>query len=78
LSLLTPHARGLHGRLDRSACLLLSRIQAEGPMTIGGLSAAFGPDVSTLNRQTAAMLRAGIVERPRSGRGDRSPPCSAA
>ncbi|QQM40306.1 MarR family winged helix-turn-helix transcriptional regulator [Streptomyces liliifuscus] len=63
IHLLTPHARGLHGRLDRSAYLLLSRIQAEGPMSIGRLSAAFGLDVSTLNRQTAAMLRAGVVER---------------
>lgn len=63
IHLLTPHARGLRGRLDRSAYLLLSRIQAEGPMSIGRLSAAFGLDVSTLNRQTAAMLRAGVVER---------------
>ncbi|MCX4904813.1 MarR family winged helix-turn-helix transcriptional regulator [Streptomyces sp. NBC_00878] len=61
--LLTPHARGLHGRLDRSAYLLLSRIRAEGPMSIGRLSDAFGLDVSTLNRQTAAMLRVGVVER---------------
>lgn len=63
IHLLTPHARNLHGRLDRSAYLLLSRIRAEGPMSIGDLSAAFGLDVSTLNRQTAAMLRAGVVER---------------
>ncbi|MFD3308424.1 MarR family winged helix-turn-helix transcriptional regulator [Streptomyces sp. NPDC058694] len=63
IHLLTPHARGLNGRLDRSAYLLLSRIRAEGPMSIGRLSAAFGLDVSTLNRQTAAMLRAGVVER---------------
>ncbi|WP_327238833.1 MarR family transcriptional regulator [Streptomyces sp. NBC_01317] len=51
------------GRLDRSAYTLLSRIRAEGPMSIGGLSDAFGLDASTLNRQTAAMLRAGVVER---------------
>ncbi|MGP4050934.1 MarR family winged helix-turn-helix transcriptional regulator [Streptomyces sp. 2A115] len=63
LNPLTARARGLRGRLDRSACLLLSRLQAEGPMTIGGLSTAFGLDASTLNRQTAAMLRSGIVER---------------
>lgn len=50
-------------RLDRSAYLLLSRIQQEGPMSIRQLSEAFGLDVSTLNRQTSAMLRAGLVER---------------
>jgi DNA-binding MarR family transcriptional regulator len=49
--------------LDRSAYLLLSRIQLEGPMSIGQLSDAFGLDASTLNRQTSAMLRAGLVER---------------
>ncbi|WP_299536205.1 MarR family winged helix-turn-helix transcriptional regulator [uncultured Streptomyces sp.] len=49
--------------LDQSAYLLLSRLQMDGPMSIGELSAAFGLDASTLNRQTAAMLRAGVVER---------------
>ncbi|WP_329282823.1 MarR family winged helix-turn-helix transcriptional regulator [Streptomyces sp. NBC_01451] len=63
MHLLSPKARGALGRLDRSAYILLSRIQAEGPMSIGQLSAAFGLDASTLNRQTAAMLRAGVVER---------------
>lgn len=55
-------ARG-GGRLDRSAYTLLSRIRMEGPMSIGQLREAFGLDASTLNRQTAAMLRAGLVER---------------
>jgi DNA-binding MarR family transcriptional regulator len=50
-------------RLERSAYLLLSRIEAEGPMSIGQLSEAFGLDASTINRQTAAMLRAGLVGR---------------
>ncbi|MHA5050340.1 MarR family winged helix-turn-helix transcriptional regulator [Streptomyces sp. SD15] len=50
-------------RLDRSAYVLLSRIQTEGLMSIGQLSEAFGLDASTLNRQTAAMLRTGVVER---------------
>ncbi|MET8685602.1 MarR family transcriptional regulator [Streptomyces sp. NPDC004732] len=50
-------------RLDRSAYIILSRIQTEGPMSIGQLRDAFGLDTSTLNRQTAAMLRAGVVER---------------
>jgi DNA-binding MarR family transcriptional regulator len=52
-----------NGRLDRSAYILLSRIQAEGPMSISQLSDAFALDSSTLNRQTAAMLRAGVVDR---------------
>ncbi|MFH8884938.1 MarR family winged helix-turn-helix transcriptional regulator [Streptomyces californicus] len=50
-------------QLDRSAYILLSRIQAEGPMSIGQLGEAFRLDASTLNRQTAAMQRAGVVER---------------
>lgn len=50
-------------RLDRSAYILLSRVRAEGPMSIRQLSDAFGLDPSTLNRQTSAMLRTGLVER---------------
>ncbi|WP_241248936.1 MarR family transcriptional regulator [Rhodococcus sp. X156] len=58
-------ARGgaAQGQLDRSAYLLLSRLEAEGPMSIGQLSDAFGLDSSTLNRQTAAMVRSGVAER---------------
>ncbi|MFI0238273.1 MarR family winged helix-turn-helix transcriptional regulator [Streptomyces sp. NPDC016845] len=56
-------ARSDRWRLDRSAYILLSRIQLDGPMSIGRLTEAFGLDASTLNRQTAAMLRAGLVER---------------
>ncbi|WP_062206501.1 MarR family winged helix-turn-helix transcriptional regulator [Streptomyces sp. NBRC 109706] len=54
---------GAERELDRSAYVLLSRIQIDGPLSISQLSQAFGLDVSTLNRQTAAMLRAGVVER---------------
>ncbi|RPK94603.1 MarR family transcriptional regulator [Streptomyces sp. ADI98-10] len=60
MHLLSPR---VEWRLDRSAYILLSRIQVEGPMSISQLSDAFGLDASTLNRQTAAMLRAGVVER---------------
>jgi DNA-binding MarR family transcriptional regulator len=49
--------------LDRSAYILLSRIRTQGPMSIGQLGDAFGLDASTLNRQTAAAMRAGLVER---------------
>ncbi|MDT0320485.1 MarR family winged helix-turn-helix transcriptional regulator [Streptomyces millisiae] len=50
-------------RLERSAYVVLSRIEAEGPMSIGELADAFCLDTSTLNRQTAAMLRSGLLER---------------
>lgn len=55
--------KGAGWHLDRSAYILLSRIQMDGPMSIGQLSQAFGLDASTLNRQSAAMMRAGLVER---------------
>ncbi|MFE2543072.1 MarR family winged helix-turn-helix transcriptional regulator [Actinacidiphila glaucinigra] len=51
------------GALDRSAYILLSRIRVQGPMSIGELSEAFALDTSTLNRQTAAAMRGGLVER---------------
>lgn len=50
-------------RLERSAYLLLCRINTEGPMSIGQLAEAFGLDTSTVNRQTAALLRCGLAER---------------
>lgn len=58
-----PRSRGRGNRLDRSAYVLLTRLQAAGPMSIPELQEAFGLDASTLHRQTAAMLRAGVVER---------------
>lgn len=60
------HQRGgrrRDGALERSAYVLLSRLEVQGPMSIGELSEAFGLDASTVNRQTAAVLRAGHVER---------------
>nr|WTB29489.1 MarR family transcriptional regulator [Streptomyces sp. NBC_00830] len=63
-TLLSARRRGNdEGQLDRSAYVLLSRIQMDGPMSISQLSSAFGLDASTLNRQTAAMLRDGLVDR---------------
>ncbi|MFE6165025.1 MarR family winged helix-turn-helix transcriptional regulator [Streptomyces sp. NPDC056486] len=55
--------RRVGGVLDRSAYILLSRIRTQGPMSLGQLGDAFGLDVSTLNRQTASAMRAGLVER---------------
>ncbi|TCN57144.1 DNA-binding MarR family transcriptional regulator [Rhodococcus sp. SMB37] len=51
------------GRLDRSAYTMLSRLSAQGPMSIGQLSDAFGLDSSTVNRQTSALLKTGLAER---------------
>ncbi|MFJ9342167.1 MarR family winged helix-turn-helix transcriptional regulator [Streptomyces sp. NPDC101733] len=50
-------------RLERSAYVLLSRIDAQGPMSIGQLAEAFGLDTSTVNRQTTALLRCGLADR---------------
>lgn len=50
-------------RLDRSAFLLLFRLDTQGAMTIGQLAEAFHLDTSTVNRQTAALLRHGLARR---------------
>jgi DNA-binding MarR family transcriptional regulator len=60
---MTARSRRPGDRMDRSAYVLLTRLQIDGPMSIGELSEAFGLDASTLNRQTAALLRADLVER---------------
>ncbi|MGW4246543.1 MarR family winged helix-turn-helix transcriptional regulator [Nocardia sp. NPDC004722] len=52
-----------HNRLDRSAYTILSLLRSNGPLSIGQLSEALGLDVSTLNRQTAAMMKSGLLER---------------
>jgi DNA-binding MarR family transcriptional regulator len=49
--------------LDRSVYVLLTRLELDGPMSIPQLKQAFGLDSSTLNRQTASMLRAQLVDR---------------
>ncbi|GAA2366961.1 MarR family transcriptional regulator [Streptomyces carpaticus] len=51
------------GTLERSAHLLLTRLAAQGPMTIAELAQAFALDTSTINRQTAALLRDGLARR---------------
>lgn len=50
-------------QLDRSAYVLLSRLEREGALSIKQLRERLGLDDSTLNRQTAAMLRSGLVQR---------------
>ncbi|WP_216906454.1 MarR family winged helix-turn-helix transcriptional regulator [Nocardia noduli] len=55
--------KGDERSLDRSVYTLLARLHMEGPMTIGQLGEALGLDDSTVNRQTAAMMKAGLLER---------------
>lgn len=58
------------GALESSAYVLLSRIEAQGPMSIADFVEAFGLAPSTFTRQTSALLRDGLVERtidPRGG-----------
>jgi DNA-binding MarR family transcriptional regulator len=55
-------ARGGHA-LDRSAFVLLSRLEAQGPMSIPDFVEAFGLAASTFTRQTTALLRNHLVER---------------
>lgn len=67
--LLSRHA--LHGAapydreslMDRSAAVLLSRLEAQGPMTVGELADAFDLDVSTVHRQVASAMKHGLIER---------------
>lgn len=49
--------------LDRSATVLLSRLAAEGPMTVAELADVFDLDISTVHRQIAAAMKKGLVER---------------
>ena len=58
----TPRA-GTTDALDRSAYLLLSRLETEGPMSVGDFVEAFGLAASTFTRQTGALLRNGYAER---------------
>lgn len=69
LTQLQRHASSGLAPLDRSAFTLLSRIERGGPMSIGQLRDAIGLDDSTLNRQTAAAVRAGYIERIRDPEG---------
>ncbi|GAB2658862.1 MarR family transcriptional regulator [Prescottella soli] len=50
-------------KLDRSAYLILARLELEPPMSLKELSEAFRLDISTINRQVGALERRGYVER---------------
>lgn len=63
LSALPGRTRRSRGVLDQSAYTLLSLLRVGGPQSIGEMSAVTGLDASTLNRQTAALVRDGFAER---------------
>ncbi|MBF6466475.1 winged helix-turn-helix transcriptional regulator [Nocardia beijingensis] len=50
-------------RLDRSAYLILTRLELDHPLSLRELSEAFQLDISTINRQVGAMLKQGLVDR---------------
>jgi len=59
------HLRTTHSAehvLDRSGYQLLSRLE-QGPLSQRGLAEAFGLDLSTVNRQVAALCRKGLLDR---------------
>lgn len=57
--------------MDRAAYLLLNRLDKEGPMGVKALAASMGIDSSTVTRQVAPLVDAGLVKRtshPEDGR----------
>jgi len=56
-------ARRIERGLDRSAYTILTCLDDGREMSMGELSATLALDISTLSRQTAAMLQAGLLER---------------
>jgi DNA-binding MarR family transcriptional regulator len=65
LTLVSRHqlATAAQGVLERSAYLMLNRIDVTGPMTARELADALQLEISTVTRQVAAMLRENVVER---------------
>ncbi|RCG16282.1 MarR family transcriptional regulator [Streptomyces diacarni] len=49
--------------LERSAYVLLTRLEAGDPLTLKELAHTFQVNVSTINRQVSPMLKMGLVER---------------
>ncbi|MFE3543666.1 MarR family winged helix-turn-helix transcriptional regulator [Nocardia sp. NPDC059177] len=68
LNLISRHSPATSRRapgfqLDRSAFLILTRLDLGEPLSLRELSEAFRLDISTINRQVGAMLKADLVER---------------
>ncbi|MFF9644636.1 MarR family winged helix-turn-helix transcriptional regulator [Kitasatospora aureofaciens] len=51
------------GTLDRAAYLLLDRLERHGPANVKALAEALGVDSSTVTRQVAPLVAAGLVGR---------------
>ncbi|MFE7588151.1 MarR family winged helix-turn-helix transcriptional regulator [Kitasatospora sp. NPDC001261] len=51
------------GVLDRAAYLLLDRLERHGPANVKALAEALGVDSSTVTRQVAPLVAAGLVGR---------------
>lgn len=49
--------------MDRSLLLLLSPLMHDGPMRLRDLAEAKGSDASTVSRQAAQLVRAGLIRR---------------
>lgn len=49
--------------LDRSATVLLTRLVAQGPMTVAQLATALDLDISTVHRQVAAAMKRKLIDR---------------
>ncbi|BAU95446.1 MarR family transcriptional regulator [Corynebacterium suranareeae] len=48
--------------MDRSALILLSRLDVQGPMTVNELAESFALNVSTVHRQLKAAIANGLIE----------------
>jgi DNA-binding MarR family transcriptional regulator len=61
----------IHRELDRSSYLIARTLDAEGPHSVGALADRLGLDATTVTRQVATMVDAGLVARrsdPADGR----------
>lgn len=68
LTLLSRHFLSARGprpgqRLERSAYVLLTRLEVGEPLTLKELAHTFQVGISTINRQVSAALKNGLVER---------------
>jgi DNA-binding MarR family transcriptional regulator len=61
-----PARRPAASTLDRSAYLILRRLDEHGPQSVKAVAHALGLDSSTVNRHVTAMERDGLVRRTRA------------
>lgn len=50
-------------QLDRSAYVLLTRLESGDALSLKEIAKALGLDISTINRQVSALLKQGLIER---------------